>query len=78
MYINNQDKKASNPDMYVFGYPGSGPGSVIILYGTRFFHQQAKKVTLDFYYFVTAFLLFYLGKLADVNVPSDSNRQKKR
>jgi hypothetical protein len=39
--------------------PGSGsePGSVIIFYKNRSFHQQEKKSkkTLNFYYFVTAF-----------------------
>jgi hypothetical protein len=52
-------------DPYAFEPPGSG--SVIILYGSGSFHQQAKKVFCDFFEF--------LSLQTDVNVPSKSNKQ---
>jgi hypothetical protein len=47
-------------DSYVFGPPGSGSESVIILFRIRFLPSTSKKSTknLDFYYFVTCFWLF--------------------
>jgi hypothetical protein len=38
--------------------------------------SKKNKKTLDFYNFFYFFLTFYLGKVADVNVPSEINKQK--
>ncbi len=54
-----------DPDPYVFGPPGSG--SVIILYGSGSFYQQAKQESPDFILFCDFFLTF-LSLKTDVNV----------
>jgi hypothetical protein len=64
--------------MYVFGYPGSRPGSDHYFIRIQILPSTSKKSkkTLDFYYFFLLLLTFYLGKVADVNVLSKSKKQK--
>ncbi len=63
------------PDPYVFGSPGSASGSFSQKYGSGsgYFHHHAKTVrkTLDFYCFVTSFLLFTFEEWCKCN--SDPN-----
>ncbi len=59
---------------YVFGPPGSGSGSISLMYGSGSFYHQAKLVrkTLIRLHFD------FLPLKNDVNVPSKSNKQKKQ
>jgi hypothetical protein len=61
-----------DPDPHVFGPPGSGSTSQ--MYGSGSSCKNSKK-NLDSFYFVTFF--DFLSLKNDVNVPSNSKKQKK-
>jgi hypothetical protein len=76
------DPNPDLPDPQVFGTPGSGSGFICQRYGSGSgsgsgsFYHQAKK-NLDFYCFVTYFLLFiFENDIRTVHIPSRSKKKK--